>query len=475
MIIGRENELQVLHDAYHSEYSEFVAVYGRRRVGKTFLIREAFNYKFTFQHSGLANSNRDEQLAEWQLSLEKCGMKNAKLPKNWREAFSLLDDLIRHSRAKKKVIFLDELPWMDTQNSNFVSALEHFWNGYASARKDVLLVVCGSATSWIINKIFKNHGALYNRVTVKIHLQPFTLNECKQYADSLKLKLSQRQVMEGYMIMGGIPFYWSFLRRGSSLAQNIDRMFFASDADLDEEFEALYASLFKNPEPYIQVVTALSNIRKGMSRNEIAETCHLPNNGNLTKVLKDLEQSGFIRKYRTIGKKSHDSLYQLIDFYTIFYFKFIADNRGNDKNFWSKSQATNQYLTWCGLAFERVCLLHVEQIKKALSIGGIISNEYSWQSTKTKKEKDKKGAQIDLLIDRNDGVIDLCEMKYTVGEYSISQKEETEILNRKARFMEETKTLKAIHTVLITTIGLAQNEHSDIIDNIVIINDLFKY
>lgn len=473
MIIGRENELQLLHEAYQSDYSEFVAVYGRRRVGKTFLIREAFNYKFTFQHSGLANSNKDEQLAEWQTSLEKCGMKNPKLPKNWREAFSMLDDLIRHSRAKKKVVFLDELPWMDTQNSNFVSALEHFWNGYASARKDVLLIVCGSATSWIVNKIFKNHGALYNRVTVKIHLHPFTLSECKKYADSLKLKLNQRQVMEGYMIMGGIPFYWSFLRRGFSLAQNIDRMFFGSEADLEDEFEALYASLFKNPNPYIQVVTTLSSTQKGMSRNEIAEICQLPNNGNLSKILKDLEYSGFIRKYQAIGKKSHDSLYQLIDFYTIFYFKFLAENKHNDKNFWTKSQSSNLYLTWCGLTFERVCLLHVDQIKKALSIGGVISSEYSWRSAKTKKSK-KKGAQIDLLIDRNDNVIDLCEMKYTIGEYSISQNEEANIINRKARFMEETKTQKAIHTILITTIGLAENEHSDIIDKTIIMNDLFK-
>lgn len=473
MIIGRENELQLLHEAYRSDYSEFVAVYGRRRVGKTFLIREAFNYKFTFQHSGLANSNKDEQLAEWQTSLEKHGMKNAKLPKNWREAFSMLDELIRHSRAKKKIIFLDELPWMDTQNSNFVSALEHFWNGYASARKDVLLIVCGSATSWIVNKIFKNHGALYNRVTVKIHLHPFCLSECKKYADSLKLKLSLRQIMEGYMIMGGIPFYWSFLRRGLSLAQNIDRMFFSPDADLEEEFEALYASLFKNPSPYIQVVTVLSSTQQGMGRNEIAKKSHLPNNGNLTIILKDLEYSGFIRKYQIIGKKSHNSLYQLIDFYTIFYFKFLAGNKRHDKNFWTKNQSANQHLTWCGLAFERVCLLHVDQIKKALSIGGVISSEYSWRSVKA-GAKDKQGAQIDLLIDRNDDVIDLCEMKYTIGEYSISKKEEANIINRKARFIEETKTRKAIHTALITTIGLAQNEHSDIIDNTIIMSDLFK-
>ena len=273
--------------------------------------------------------------------------------------------------------------------------------------------------------------------------------------------------------MGGIPFYWSFLRRGFSLAQNIDRMFFGSEADLEDEFEALYASLFKNPNPYIQVVTTLSSKQKGMSRNEIAEICQLPNNGNLSKILKDLEYSGFIRKYQAIGKKSHDSLYQLIDFYTIFYFKFLAENKHNDKNFWTKSQSSNLYLTWCGLTFERVCLLHVDQIKKALSIGGVISSEYSWRSAKTKKSK-KKGAQIDLLIDRNDNVIDLCEMKYTIGEYSISQNEEANIINRKARFMEETKTQKAIHTILITTIGLAENEHSDIIDKTIIMNDLFK-
>ena len=473
MIIGRENELKVLHEAYQSEYSEFVAVYGRRRVGKTFLIREAFSYKFTFQHSGLANTSRDEQLAEWQASLKKCGMKNAPLPANWREAFHLLDEHIRHSRARKKVVFLDELPWMDTQNSNFISALEHFWNGYASARKDVLLIVCGSATSWIINKIFRDHGALYNRVTVKIHLHPFSLYECKQYADSQNLKMSQRQIMESYMILGGIPFYWTFLKRGLSLAQNIDRMFFSPDGDLVEEFDALYASLFKHPDAYIQVVTALSTVRKGMTRDEVAKTAQVPNNGNLTKVLKDLEHSGFVRKYQAIGKKSHDSLYQLIDFFTIFHFKFIAPNTHHDKHFWSKSLDAIQHKVWCGLAFERVCLLHVEQIKNALSIGGVISSDYSWRSSRP-AEPGKPGAQIDLLIDRNDDVIDLCEMKYSVGEYSIGKTEAMKILHRKARFEDETKTRKAVHTVLITTYGLDQNEHADIIDNTIVMNDLFN-
>ena len=222
MIIGRKKELEQLKEAYNSEYSEFIAVYGRRRVGKTFLVREAFGYKFAFQHAGLSNSNMKKQLAAWKSSLADAGAKTKTTPKNWIDAFDLLKELIRNSEERKKVIFIDEMPWMDTKRSEFVPALEHFWNGWASSRKDVLLIICGSATSWIINKVIKNHGGLHNRVTHKVHLKPFTLKECEEYAESLNLKFTRRQVMECYMVMGGVPFYWSLINKLLGMAQHID-------------------------------------------------------------------------------------------------------------------------------------------------------------------------------------------------------------------------------------------------------------
>lgn len=270
MIIGRKKEIAILRDAYESEYSEFVAVYGRRRVGKTFLVREAFDYNFTFQHAGLAKSTMRKQLLAWKSSLADAGYKVGATPKNWIEAFDMLKDLIRNSTETKKVIFIDEMPWMDTKRSEFIPALEYFWNGWASGRKDVLLIICGSATSWIINKVIKNHGGLHNRVTHKVHLKQFTLNECQQYADNLKLGMTQRQILECYMIMGGVPFYWSFINRRLGLAQNIDSIFFDEDAALKGEFDELYSSLFREPESYITIVTTLGMKKAGMTREELA-------------------------------------------------------------------------------------------------------------------------------------------------------------------------------------------------------------
>lgn len=472
MIVGREKELSLLREVYNDEYSQFVVVYGRRRVGKTFLVREAFNYKFTFQHSGIANAPKSTQLEEWKNSLQKHGLKSSQTPKDWFEAFSLLDDLIRKSRAKKKVIFIDELPWMDTQASNFVSALEHFWNAYASARKDVLLIVCGSATSWIVDKIIHNHGGLHNRLNKKINLRQFTLDECEQYAKSRKLGMGRRQILECYMIMGGIPFYWSLLRKELSFPQNIDNIFFSEDGELNNEFDALYRSLFKKPEDYINVINTLGKKRIGMTREEICSESNLTQNGKLTTILKDLEHCGFIRKYNYIGKVAKDAMYQLVDFFTVFYFKFILENVRHDPNFWSKNIGSNLYNNWCGLAFERVCFAHIPQIKQALSIGGVVTNEYSWFVRRT---EERPGAQIDLLLDRADQTINICEIKYSASsEYTLNEEEELKILSRRERFIEETNTTKAVHLTLITTRGLTKNYYSDIFQNVIIADSLFE-
>ena len=475
MIIGRKKELEQLHDAYESEYSEFVAVYGRRRVGKTFLVREAFGYQFTFQHAGLAKSNMRKQLEAWKSSLADAGLKVSAAPKDWLEAFDLLKELIRQSTETKKVVFIDEMPWMDTKRSEFIPALEHFWNSWASGRKDVLLVICGSATSWIINKVIKNHGGLHNRVTYKVHLRQFTLNECCQYAESLKLGMTPRQILECYMVMGGVPFYWSFLNRRLSLAQNIDQMFFDEDAALKGEYDELYSSLFREPETYIQVVTTLGQKRTGMTREELVSEGNIIDNGKLTQVLEDLEYCGFIRRYNQFGKKVKGAVFQLTDFYTLFYFRFILNNERGDKQFWSKSLGTPMHSTWCGLAFERVCLLHIDQIKSALSIGGVLSSEAAWLSAQNKKDNPSvRGAQIDLLIDRNDDVIDVCEMKYYAEEVSLDEEEADKIGNRMLRLREETGTNKAIQAILITTKGLKRNAYSDVIQSVVTLQDLFK-
>ena len=471
MIIGRKEEQQILHSAVQSENSEFVAVYGRRRVGKTYLIRETFGYKFTFQHTGLAKGNTKEQLFSFAISLRDAGYDDCPIPKSWLEAFSLLSTYLKNSTDEKKIVFLDELPWMDTPRSNFISAFEHFWNGWASARKDIVLIICGSATSWIINKVINDHGGLHNRVTKQIALQPFTLKECEMFAQSKGLEMSRYQLAECYMVFGGIPYYWSLLEKGLSLAQNIDKIIFAKNGKLSNEFNQLYASLFKSPEQYIDIVTALGKKKVGMTREEIIAATDKYSNGALSKVLDELEYCGFIRKYNGFDKKSKQAIYQLIDNYTLFYFKFIQQNENNDEHFWSASIDSAMHRAWSGLAFERLCMAHTQQIKAALGIAGVLSNVYSWR-----KEADEMsdGAQIDLLIDRKDQVINLCEMKYSLSEYVIDAEYEQKLRNKKSAFIDTTNTRKAVHLTMVTTFGIKVNAHSGIVQNEITLEDLFS-
>ena len=471
MIVGRKEEQQILHSAAQSENSEFVAVYGRRRVGKTYLIRETFGYKFTFQHTGLAKGNTKEQLFSFAISLRDAGYDDCPIPQSWLEAFSLLSTYLKNSTDEKKIVFLDELPWMDTPRSNFISAFEHFWNGWASARKDIVLIICGSATSWIINKVINDHGGLHNRVTKQIALQPFTLKECEMFAQSKGLEMSRYQLAECYMVFGGIPYYWSLLEKGLSLAQNIDKIIFAKNGKLSNEFNQLYASLFKSPEQYIDIVTALGKKKAGMTREEIIAATDKYSNGALSKVLDELEYCGFIRKYNGFDKKSKQAIYQLIDNYTLFYFKFIQQNENNDEHFWSASIDSAMHRAWSGLAFERLCMAHTQQIKAALGIAGVLSNVYSWR-----KEADETsdGAQIDLLIDRKDQVVNLCEMKYSLSEFVIDAEYEQKLRNKKSAFINATNTRKAVHLTMVTTFGIKANAHSGIVQNEITLEDLFS-
>lgn len=473
MIIGRSQERKELLDAANSEYSKFVAVYGRRRVGKTFLIRETFNYSFTFQHTGLARGKMKDQLLNFRTSLQTSSGKKYAQFKTWYEAFFALEEWLSSLPKGKKTVFIDELPWMDTPRSNFISGLEHFWNSWASARKDILLIVCGSATSWIVNKLINNHGGLHNRLTNRILLQPFTLAECEQYSKANKLGLSRYQIVENYMIMGGIPFYWSMLNRELSLAQNIDALFFSNSAEgLTHEYQQLYASLFNSPEPYMDVVSTLAKKSMGLTRDEIAKLTQSQTGGALSKILNELEWCGFIRKYNCIGKQTKDALYQLIDNFTLFYFQYMKGNKNNDSHFWTNNIESPLHRAWSGLAFERVCLQHVPQIKAALGIAGVLSNVYSWR-TEADNDKGIDKTQIDLLIDRNDGVINLCEMKYSSQEYAVTLDEEMKLRRRRGNFIEVTHTKKAVHITLVTPYGLKRNTHASIAQNEVTLNDLF--
>ena len=468
-IIGRKKELDALNRLYNSTQSEFIAVYGRRRVGKTFLIRQFFNNKFVFQLSGLANATTKEQLVNFNLTIKRESKKDFPIAKTWLDAFEQLISLVESSNDERKVIFLDELPWLDTPRSQFVQALEHFWNGWASARSDVMLITCGSATSWMIDKIINNHGGLHNRITYKMRLEPFTLMETQEYFRSKGMEYTQYQIAECYMAMGGIPYYLNMMQKELSVTQNIDLLFFDENALLKTEFHNLYAALFKNSEDYIKVVEALCKKNKGLTRNEIIATTKLSTNGGLSTILKNLENCGFIRTYTSFGKKERDKLYQLTDFYTLFYFKFIKQNKFNDDNFWVNSINTPLHNSWAGYSFEMLCLYHLKQIKTALGISGVQTSASSW-----KDYESENGAQIDLILDRKDQIINLCEMKFATDEYEITKNYDTQLRQKKSVFAAKTKTRKAIHITMVTTYGLKQNMYSNSIQSEVVLEDLFR-
>ncbi|MBP5545505.1 MAG: ATP-binding protein [Kiritimatiellae bacterium] len=472
-MIGRKKELAVLADCIAADRSRLVVVYGRRRVGKTFLVREAFDYHFTFTHTGLENGSLREQLSAFWSSLRRQCHVDSPVPRNWMEAFESLKDAIEVSGDARKTIFLDELPWMDTRNSGFVKAIEAFWNGWASARKDVMMVVCGSAAAWMSKKILHNRGGLFNRANRTIRLEPFTLAECEAFALAEGLVMDRKDLVAAYMVFGGAPYYWSLLDRGESLSQNIDRLFFSEGAELADEFGRLYKSVFASPEPYIAAVSALGRKKAGMTREELAAAIPgAANDGTLTETLRNLETSGFVRRYVETGNSRKGSVFQLIDNYTLFFFQFVQGRSGRDSAFWSHMLHDSRRTAWEGLAFERVCLRHSAQIKAALGISGIETKESAWRCSS--RDPDVKGAQIDLVIERADRVVNLCEMKFCSEQFSIDAGYAASLREKVGAFKRETGTRANCHLTFVTTYGLRRNKYSSIAQSEVTLDDLFR-
>ena len=468
-IIGREREQYLLNEYIDSGKPEFIAVFGRRRVGKTFLIREHFNNQFAFYLTGVENISKQQQLKNFNAALHIYGRGHYPLVNSWFDAFLQLRQMLEKKKKRgRKVIFIDEMPWLDTPRSNFIKAFEYFWNSWASANKEIVLIICGSSTSWIINKLIRNRGGLHNRVTRQIALEPFTLHECEDFLNHNKIVFNRRQIIECYMILGGIPFYLEQLKRTLSLTQNIDNLLFKENGILRHEFKRLYTSLFRYSERYVKIVEALGKKRKGLTREEIISETGFADGGTLTKMLEELEMCCFIRSYNAYGKRTKKCLYQLIDFYSLFYLNFIQNARQSDRFFWTNHLDNAKRRAWNGYSFEQVCLQHTAQIRQRLGISGVSTYMAAWRSKDT-----QPAAQIDLLIDRRDDVINLCEMKFSEKEFVIDKKYDENLRNKKWSFIEETKTRKAVHITMITTYGVKRNEYWNNIQSEVTMNDLF--
>ena len=471
-LTGRKKELQLLNSLQEADKSEFLAVYGRRRVGKTFLIRTAFNGQFTFQLTGLANATTKQQLANFHTALVRHHVTAERIDPaaKWFDAFQQLITFLETQTNRKKIVFFDELPWLDTQQSGFISALEHFWNSWASNRTDIILIGCGSAASWMINKLINNRGGLHNRVTRRIKLEPFTLTETEVYFAGKSAVFDRYQLIQLYMVLGGIPYYLELVDVGMSAAQNIDKLCFDADGLLRTEFTNLYTSLFKKAQNHMAAIEALAKKAKGLSREELVAAAKLPNGGGTSLLLSELEECGFIRKYISFGKKEKNSLYQLIDFYSLFYQTFIKNSGTLDKNTWLNGLDSPQYRAWSGYAFEMVCLHHLNEIKQALGISGVQTTTSAWLSNASSSK-----AQIDLVIDRRDHVITICEMKFSINPFAIDKKYAAELRNKIGVFKEQTATKKAVYLALITTYGLVKNEYStSLVQNSLTMDVLFN-
>ena len=468
-IIGRKPEQEILKQYLTSKKSEFVALYGRRRVGKTFLVRETLGAHFVFCASGINGGSFAEQITNFNREIAGYGGSGLTTAENWPEAFGNLATLIETSKQKeKKVIFLDEVPWMNTTRSGFLAALDNFWNRRISMRKDVLLIICGSAASWIIENIVNNTGGLHNRLTGEIYLLPFTVKECEDYFRTNGIDIPRYQVAEAYMIFGGIPYYMDLFKPKYSLAQNVDEIFFKESAPLRNEYTNLYNSLFTNADNHIRVVEALAAKNYGKTRDELIAATGMSEGGGVSKVLGELAASGFIREYSAFGKKKRDRLYQLVDPFTLFSLRFKPKRGAYSTDFWLRFCTTPAHAAWAGYAFEILCLLHIPQIRKALGISGVLTEIYSWKS----KTHDP-GAQIDLVIERGDRVINLCEIKYASSEYLIDKAFDQNLRNKRSAFLAETHTRKAAHTTMITTYGLRKNAYQAGIPFEVTLDDLF--
>lgn len=470
-MIGRKREQSDLAHWLNSGRPEFIVVYGRRRVGKTYLVNEYFRHRFAFRATGVSGGDTKAQLRAFQSHLREHGCRKGGAPQDWFEAFDRLKALLsdesaaRDSASDRLVVFLDELPWMDTPRSGFKSAFEHFWNSWASQQNDLMLIACGSASSWLTKNLLNDVGGFYGRVTGKIHLQPFSLAECEGLLEYNNVQYARPQIIELYEVFGGIPYYFNLVRGELSPAQNVERLCFAPGAQLAGEFGMLFRSLFKHPDDYIAVIRALAQRKSGFTNAELRKRPELPTGASLGRVLENLELCGFIRKNGSFAEKKTGGRYQLIDFFSLFYLEFVEQRRFDS---WVTHTGTPSYAAWRGNRFELVCAMHVDPIKTALGISGIEARTCTWSSRES-----NPGAQIDLVIDRRDGVVTLCEAKFTDSPFAFDKASSMGVANKREAFRTETGTRKSLQTALISVNGLERNKYYHTVQAVIDVDDLF--
>lgn len=452
-LIGREDEKALLLKIGQSGEPELVVVYGRRRVGKTYLIRNVFKKQIAFELSGIHYATIDQQLENFSMALSKAaGNIPFAKPASWMEAFNMLTNYLKPIiKKQRKVIFIDEFPWICSPRSGFMQAFENFWNTWASLQHNLIVVICGSAAAWMIQKVINNRGGLHNRVTRRIRLLPFTLSETEAFLKARRVNLDRYQVLQLYMVMGGIPQYLREVETGESAIQAIDRTCFTKDGLLHNEFKNLFLSLFDDATTHMDIVRALAKKGIGLTRSEIIDTCNLTSGGGTTKILDELTESGFITPYIPFNRTAKDSIYKLTDEYSIFYLKFIEGSRFSGTGTWISFSTGTSWKSWSGFAFESICMKHTRLLKKALGIDGVHTELSMWRY---RPQKEEQGAQIDLLIDRQDQCINICEMKFSTSAYELTKKYVKELEDKLNVFRDHTKTRKTLFLTMVSAHGI---------------------
>ncbi len=463
-IVGRKQELEKLQKILEAKRATFLVVYGRRRIGKTYLIKNFFKTKGVFFHlTGLQDTPTETQLQNFAVELSDSFLKGKpiKTPKNWFSAFQLLrKEVQKVPQSTPLILFFDEIPWLSTPRSNFVQALEHLWNRYLSDMPNIILVVCGSAASWMIENILHHKGGLHGRVTNEMRLMPFTLSETEEFLREKNISYDRKQILELYMCLGGVAKYLTYLEKGKSVAQAIGELCFSYNAPLISEFHKLYRSLFHNHEALVAIVRALAAVKSGLSYQELAKQTHLVSGGTLTKQLEELTQSGFIIKVPLFGEGEKKDRYVLIDEYSLFYLTWNSgvsslDLQGRRATYWIKKRNTQAWKSWIALAFEALCLKHIEGIKAALGISALETASSQWKHSPSRSNR--SGAQIDLVIDRADRCIHLCEIKFSDKKFLLTKAYAQNLQKKRACFEEVTDTRKSTFITLITTFGATHN------------------
>lgn len=472
-LIARQRECTELQKALDSDESEFVTVCGRRRIGKTFFVEQFFDGKYDFKYVGGHNKRTRDQLNAFARAIHLYSGNLQLQFTDWYQAFSALEDYLSTlGKDRKIVVFIDEMPWMDTKRSNFVTALESFWNGWAVGRRNILLVATGSATSWMTDKLLKNRGGLYNRIRNRIYIRPFTLKETEEYFAANSFSWDRYQILQSYMFTGGVPYYLKMLDSRLSLAQNIDILCFNENGQLKEEFDELYNAIFPGADSYITVAKVLAENRNGLTRNEISAKTRL-SGAFLTRVLKNLERCNFIEKTNLFGNRKTEAIYRMVDYFTLFYFKFIENNLSKDDNWWTHHIDSRSISSWMGLTFELICMGHHSQIKKALGVSGMATAVSTWRC-KPDDEVGTPGAQIDLIIERADRIIHLCELKFSQEPYGLTKDYAEKVRNRSWLFKTKTQTKKSVVNTFVTTFGLGSGKNHSIVHSEVNMDDLFN-